>query len=215
MVVLWTCEMEVKLTQLNIGPKILCRMVIGLWGGIYHVRPLITYFYWLHDWWVIFHHFFSVTTWLLLLISILLVCSCNHNVTSNTLPNVTACPLSSKMTTSEFVKTLENLQHSMWRIPKSQHHPKWELFYSLMLLLFDGFAVELEATGRALFDHIQSNPGFSPPVQKSFPWSAEVACRKATMSWFSSTVSNSASLEPSALHIEADDFQFSSLSLKW
>jgi hypothetical protein len=32
-VVLWTCEMEVKLTQLNIGPKILCSMVIDLVGG--------------------------------------------------------------------------------------------------------------------------------------------------------------------------------------
>jgi hypothetical protein len=45
-----------------------------------------------------------------------------------------------------------------------------------MLLLFGGFAVELEATGRALFDQIQSNPGFSPPVQKSLPVNIEFKC---------------------------------------
>jgi hypothetical protein len=50
-----------------------------------------------------------------------------------------------------------------------------------MLLLFDGFSVELEATGRALFDHIQSNPGFSPPVQKSFPVNIKFKCE-----WYNS-----------------------------
>ena len=47
-----------------------------------------------------------------------------------------------------------------------------------MLLLFGGFIVELEATGRALFDHIQSNPGFSPPVQKSLPVNNECLCMR-------------------------------------